>query len=101
MPPFHPGDKLQHLYDRDLGPGEVLAVDPRRMTVRFPRSGQEMVFSVADHPFAPLQLPQGADPDVWHAVVDHGAVELLARLDADPTADWSNRWEGFRLGAVR
>ncbi len=101
MPPFHVGDKLQHLYDRDLGPGEVLAVDPRRMTVRFPRSGQELVFSVADHPFALLQLPEDADPDGWHAVVNHGTVERLARLDADPIAAWSNRWEGLQLGTVR
>ncbi|HSH69574.1 MAG TPA: helicase-related protein [Deferrisomatales bacterium] len=101
MPPFRPGDKLQHLYDRDLGPGEVLAVGPRRMTVRFPRSGQELVFSVADHPFAPLQLPQGAGPSDWHAAENHGAVERLARLDTDPVAAWSNRWEGFRLGELR
>ncbi|MDF1552944.1 MAG: SNF2-related protein [Deferrisomatales bacterium] len=101
MPPFRPGDRLQHLYDRDLGPGEVLTVDSRRMTVRFPRSGQELVFSVADHPFAPLQLPQGAGPRGWHAVENHGAVERLARLDTDPTGAWSNRWDGFRLGALR
>jgi ATP-dependent helicase HepA len=98
---FQPGDKLQHRFDKDLGPGEVVAVEGRRLRVHFPREGQTLLFSTEDHAFVPLQLREGADPERWFEDFHLDLVDRLARFEADDLASWENRQEGMLLAQVR
>lgn len=95
------GDKVQHIHNRDLGPGEVVAVEGGRMRVHFPRIGETLEFRHADAAFEPLRLEPGADPERWAEAFEVDVVERLCRLDLDPHRAWENRLEGFRLARVR
>ncbi len=98
---FQPGDKVLHQFNRDLGPGEVLAVQQGRMTVRFPRSGSVLQFAVEDNAFVPLVVPAGADPDRWHLEYSEDLAERLIRLEVDPVAAFLNRRDSLDLARLR
>jgi ATP-dependent helicase HepA len=96
-----PGDKVLHRYNRDLGPGEVLAVEGGRLRVRFPRRDETMEFAARDHAFVPLVLPEGTDPARWHESFHEDMIERLARLEVDRLAAWENRMDSLRLARLR
>ncbi len=96
-----PGDKVIHRFNRELGPGEVLALAGGRMSIRFPRSEAILEFAVRDHAFTPLVLPEGADPERWYEVLQEDMVERLARLEADTLEAWENRMDSLRLSRLR
>jgi ATP-dependent helicase HepA len=98
---FRPGDKVRHRYNRDLGPGEVVAVAARRLSVHFPRGDQTSQFSLDDHGLAPLSVPEDADSERWFEAPHLELIDRLAQLDTDDLAAWENRLEGFRLARVR
>jgi ATP-dependent helicase HepA len=98
---FRPGDKVLHQFNRDLGPGEVIAVAGGRMSIRFPRNEAVMQFAVEDHAFVPLILPAGADPDRWHLDYSDDIAERLIRREADPIKSFRNRLDSLRLQRIR
>ena len=99
--PLQPGDKVLHAFNRELGPGEVAEVTGNRMSVHFPRTGDTLLFAVADHPFVPLTLQPGADPEQWHEDFQDDVVERLARLDPDGVHAFRNRLDALDLLALR
>jgi ATP-dependent helicase HepA len=96
-----PGDKVLHQFNPELGPGEVLDMTGERMRVHFPRGGETLEFSVREHAFTPLVLPEGADPDRWHEAFHEDMVERLARTETDSLEAWENRLDSLRLGRIR
>ena len=98
---FRPGDKVIHRYNRDLGPGEIVAVAGGRMQVRFPRSGTTLEFAADEDAFAPLTVPEGTDPERWAEAFQEDMVERLARLEVDRLPAWENRVNSLRLGRIR
>ena len=98
---FHPGDKVLHRFNRDLGPGEVVSVERGRLRVHFPRRGETIEFAVRDHAFTELVLPPGADPSRWYETFHEDMVERLARLEIDRLSAWENRLESLRLLNIR
>jgi ATP-dependent helicase HepA len=98
---FEVGDKVQHVHNRDLGPGEVVAVEGGRMRVRFPRVDETLEFRHADAALEPLRLEPGADPERWAEAFEVDVVDRLCRLDLDPHRAWENRLEGLRLARMR
>jgi len=100
-PSVRPGDKVLHRYNRELGPGEVVAVEGGRMRVRFPRRGEVLEFSVRNHAFTPLVLPPGADPERWFETFHEDMVERLARLETDRLSAWENRIDSLRFLRIR
>src|SRR5262245_5777254 len=98
---FHPGDKVLHRFNRDLGPGEVVAVRGGRLRVHFPRRGETIEFAERDHAFTELVLPPGADPARWYETFHEDMVERLARLETDHLRAWENRLESLRLLRIR
>lgn len=98
---FKIGDKVLHQFNRDLGPGEITAVQAGRMQVHFPRSGQTLQFSVEDHAFVPLRLPPGTDPARWYLDFSEDMVERLVRLETDSAAAFKNRLESLKLSRIR
>ena len=98
---FQPGDKVLHRFNRELGPGEVVAVERGRMRIHFPRRAETIEFSVRDHAFTALVLPPGADPARWHETFHEDMVERLARLEVDRLSAWENRLESLRLLRIR
>ena len=78
-----PGDKVQHTHNRELGPGEVKAVTANRLTVHFPKTGDTLQFAAAGHPFEPIKMQPGADPERWMEEFQEDMVERLARLDVE------------------
>jgi ATP-dependent helicase HepA len=98
---FRIGDKVLHQFNRDLGPGEVVAVQGGRMGIRFPRSGDVLQFAVEDHAFVPLVLPPGADPERWYIDYSDDIAERLVRREVDPVRAFRNRLDGLRLSRIR
>jgi ATP-dependent helicase HepA len=98
---LRPGDKILHAYNRELGPGVVQEVSGRRMTVHFPRTGDTLQFAAGDHPFVPLTMQPGADPDEWIEQFQEDMVERLARRDADDWDALRNRLDGLELMRLR
>ena len=98
---LEPGDKVLHKFNRELGPGEVLAVESGRVRIRFPRPGSVLEFAVKNHAFVPLQLPEGTDPENWHEAYHEDLVERLAHLEVDSLAAFRNRMEALRLSRIR
>jgi len=96
-----PGDKVLHRFNRELGPGEVLAVEGERVRVRFPRLDRTLEFAIRDHAFTPLALPAGTDPERWAEAYHEDLVERLARIEVDDVAAWNNRVESLRLSRIR
>jgi ATP-dependent helicase HepA len=105
MPPqsvtLRPGDKILHSYNRELGPGLVEEMSGDRMRVHFPKTGETLQFAVENHPFVPLTLRPGADPDEWLDSFQEDMVERLARLDVDRIDAFWNRMEGLELMRLR
>jgi ATP-dependent helicase HepA len=98
---LEPGDKILHPYNRELGPGRVEAVTAQRLTVHFPRTGDTLQFSAANHPLVPLAMQPGADPDQWLEDYHEDMVERLARLEVDRLAAFRNHVEALRLMRLR
>ncbi len=99
--PFEVGDKVQHRYNRDLGPGEIVEIASGRMRVRFPRDDVTLEFAAGDGVFEPFHVDPARDPDRWHESPPNDLVERLARLESDPFPDWKNRMAASRLAALR
>lgn len=98
---FRVGDKVLHQGNRDLGPGEVVAVESGRMRIHFPRMGETLLFSLTDHAFTPLMLPPGTDPERWAEEWSDDLAERLLRLEVDPLRSFRNRLDGLRLRELR
>jgi ATP-dependent helicase HepA len=96
-----PGAKVLHRFNQDLGPGEVVDLAAGRVRVRFPRSGRTLEFSVRDHAFTPLSIPEGTDPEKWFEDYREDMIERLARIEVDDLAAWDNRIESLRLSRIR
>jgi len=100
-PRLSPGDKVLHSHNRELGPGEVQSVTGNRVTVHFPKTGDTLLFAAAGHPFIPLQMQPGADPQRWAEDFQEDMVERLARLDVDSVAAFHNRVDALELMRLR
>lgn len=95
------GDRVLHPHNRDLGPGEVISALHGRLSIRFPRHGEVLQFSSEDHPFVPLVLPPGTDPERWWLDYSDDLAERLLRREVDPLAGFANRLESFELQDLR
>ncbi|MBZ0268859.1 DEAD/DEAH box helicase family protein [bacterium] len=95
------GDKVLHPYNRDLGPGVVQEITGPRMTVHFPKTADTLVFAVANHPFVPLDLRPGADPERWMDDFQDDVVGRLARRDADGVDAFRHRLAALELTKLR
>ena len=94
MSPFHPGDRVVHRDNPDLGEGTVVGVDARTVEVRFPGTATSLTFSSATD-----------------ALVDAGAtglpahhldpVERLAGGHVDPIDAFATRLEALHLTSSR
>jgi len=100
-PKLAPGDKVQHTHNRELGPGEVKAVTANRLTVHFPKTGDTLQFAAANHPFEPIKMQPGADPERWMEEFQEDMVERLARLDVEPAVAFRNRLDALELMRIR
>jgi ATP-dependent helicase HepA len=98
---LQPGDKVLHRHNRELGPGVVESASAARVRVRFPRSGETLEFALASHPFVPLVLPEGTDPERWFEHETEDVLEGLARLHADDSTAFRNRIEALELRKIR
>lgn len=128
---WRPGRKLQHPFNPELGVGEVLRVEGRFLTVRFPDADQELTLAAEGSGLSPLVLPPGArvclrpggeeaevaavegdgyrltdgrlvdDADVWPLAGSATPCERLAALRVEPVAAFRNRLEGMQLAALR
>jgi len=98
---FQIGDKVLHQFNREFGPGEVIAVGQGRMTVRFPRLGETLQFGLDDHAFVPLVLPAGTDPERWAEEWSDDLVERLLRREVDTLRALRNRLDALRLMEIR
>jgi len=98
---FRLGDKLLHQFNRELGPGEVVAIEHGRMTIHFPRAGETLQFGLEDHAFVPLVLPPGVDPERWAEEWSDDLVERLLRKEADPLRALQNRLQALELMELR
>lgn len=96
-----PGAKVLHRFNRDLGPGEVVARVGGRVRVRFPRTGSTLEFAVRGHAFTPLRLPAGVNDERWHEAYHEDLVERLANLEVDDLRAWENRVASLRLTRLR
>jgi ATP-dependent helicase HepA len=101
IPRLSPGDKVQHSHNRELGPGEVQSVTANRVTVHFPKTGDTLMFALANHPFVPLQMQPGADPRKWAEDYQEDMVERLARLQTEGVAAFRNRLDALELMRIR
>jgi ATP-dependent helicase HepA len=95
------GDKVLHPNNRELGPGVVQEVSGPRMTVHFPKTADTLVFAVANHPFVPLDLRPGADPERWMDDFQDDVVGRLARRDADGVEAFRHRLAALELSRLR
>ena len=99
--PLQPGDKVVHRHNRELGPGVVETSSRARVRVHFPRTGETLEFAHAAHPFVPLLLPKGIDPDRWFEHEAEDVIEALVRLHADELSAFRNRVEALQLRRIR
>lgn len=95
------GDKILHQFNRELGPGEVRAIEGGRMRIWFPRLDQTLQFALADNAFVPLTISPGADPERWWLDFSEDVVERLFRGEADSWRAFRNRLDSLRLSRVR
>ncbi len=99
--PLQPGDKVLHAFNRELGPGVIREITGPRMTVDFPKAGETLQFATANHPFVPLTLRPGADPDEWLEEFQDDLIERLARGDVDRLDAFRHRLEALKLMRLR
>jgi len=99
--PLQPGDKVLHRHNRELGPGVVESSSRARVRVHFPRTGETLEFAHAAHPFVPLVLPEGIDPERWFEHETEDVMEALVRLHADELSAFRNRLEALQLRQIR
>lgn len=99
--PLQAGDKVLHPYNRELGPGVVREIAGTRMTVHFPKTEDTLVFAVANHPFVPLDLRPGADPERWMDEFQDDVVGRLARRDSDRVEAFRHRLAALELSRLR
>jgi ATP-dependent helicase HepA len=128
---WKPGDRLSHRHNRELGPGLVLSVAARRLTVLFPQQGETLQFSADSDALLPLVLKAGsrarvegsgeevvvaeidgvtcrledgrqlAVTDLWPLPPEETLVDRLVRGKVDPWEDLRNRLDGLRLLRLR
>jgi len=128
---WKPGDRLSHRHNRELGPGLVLSVAARRLTVLFPQQGETLQFSADSDALVPLLLKKGsrarvegsgeevvvaeisgvscrledgremAVTDLWPLPPEETLIDRLVRGKVDPWEDLRNRLDGLRLLRLR
>lgn len=128
---WKPGDRLSHRHNRELGPGLVLSVAGRRLTVLFPQQGETLQFSTDSDALVPLVLSPGsrarvegsgeevvvaaidgvtchledgrqlAVTDLWPLPPEETLIDRLVRGKVDPWEDLRNRLDGLRLLRLR
>ena len=128
---WKPGDRLSHRHNRELGPGIVLSVAARRLTVLFPQQGETLQFSGDSDALVPLVLKPGsrarvegsgeevvvaeidgmtcrledgrqmAFTDLWPLPPEETLIDRLVRGKVDPWEDLRNRLDGLRLLRLR
>lgn len=128
---WKPGDRLSHRHNRELGPGLVLSVAARRLTVLFPQQGETLQFSTDSEALVPLVLKPGSRArvegsgeevlvaaitgltcrledgrelevaDLWPLPPEETLVDRLVRGKVDPWEDLRNRLDGLRLLRLR
>jgi ATP-dependent helicase HepA len=77
-PRFQPFDLLLHRLNPDLGPGRVLQIDARRVTVAFRGSDAPLTLNAADDALVPVVLETG---DAARLDPDNERVQIAARLE--------------------
>jgi ATP-dependent helicase HepA len=128
---WNPGDHLSHRNNPDLGPGRVVSVDGRSLTVQFPEAGKALNFSTDTDALVPLSLLPGSAARLeqtgeevtvesiedGHCVLTDGRevltvhlwpmpqrdtpIDRLERGELDSFVDFSNRLDGLRLARLR
>ncbi len=112
MATWHPGDRLTHRGNPELGPGRVLALHGRRIEVQFPEAATTLVFAAdADAlvrftpaPGGRARLPASGEVVTLAAPENGGAAWLLAdgrRVSADdlwPPPPEASPWSRLARG---
>lgn len=125
------GDHLSHRFNSDLGPGRVVRVEGRRLSVEFPEAGEVLVLAAGADALVPLRLEPGSRArlemtgeevevassegelcvladgremevhDLWPLPVELTPVDQLARGQVGSQEDFRNRLDALRLGRIR
>ena len=128
---WNPGDHLSHRHNPDLGPGRIVSVDGRGLTVQFPEAGKVLKLSANTDALVPLELVAGSEAklettgeevtvestdngvcvltdgrefpsnQLWPLPLRDTPVDRLARGEIDSFVDFSNRLDGLRLARLR
>jgi ATP-dependent helicase HepA len=128
---WHPGDKLVHPFNRELGTGIVRRVEGRFLTVWFPEAEADLTLAADGGGLQRLVLQPGAraciletdevvevaealdhayrladgrtvqEAEIWPLAHPDTPVERLASLRLDPLDDFVNRLDGLRLASLR
>lgn len=125
------GDHLSHRYNPDLGPGRIVSIDGRGLTVQFPEVGKVLNFSANADALMALQLVPGSEArfeetgeevvvessdngfcmltdgrrvetsKLWPMPLRDTPIDRLQRGEIDSFIDFSNRLDGLRLARLR
>jgi ATP-dependent helicase HepA len=128
---WHPGNKLVHPFNPELGTGLVVEVSGRFLKVFFPAVGREITLAAEGAGLEPFVLPPGArarlidsgddveiaswddgsytlsdgrvveDAELWPIDAVNSPLESLAQLRLDRLGAVRNRLEGLRLIQLR
>ena len=85
--PFRVADRLVHAFNPDLGPGKVVEVSGRQVTVLFPRDESRLTFSATDTALRLLGLGPGLRVRVEATGMESRIVERIA-TEAEETPSW-------------
>ncbi len=125
------GDHLSHRYNPDLGPGRVVEIQDRRMTVLFPDSGKSLRFAtdaealmpLVFKPYSPARVMKSGEVvtieacdddhcrltdgremsihELWPVPAEASPIELLASGRVGSVEDFKNRLDALRLERLR
>jgi len=125
------GDRLTHRLNPGLGPGRVVQLAGRSLTVEFPDSGETLTLAAGDSALVPLVLEPGTRArlegtgetvvvaavvkrsvrlddgrevnadQLWPLPAAPSPLERLERGSVDAFEDFANRLDGLRLSRLR
>lgn len=128
---WHPGDRLTHRFNPELGPGVVREIHGRTVVVDFPQAGQTLSLASSTNALVPFTLAPGSRArlatdgetvivescqrgicrladgrdvsidDLWPLPVELSPLERLSRGQIDTFEDFANRLDGLRLLRLR
>ncbi len=128
---WHPGDRLTHRFNPELGPGVVREISGRTVVVDFPQAGQSLSLASSSNALIPFTLAPGSRArlapdgdtvvveacargicrladgrdvsidDLWPLPVELSPLERLGRGQVDAFEDFANRLDGLRLLRLR